>query len=204
MVVPPAPDQRAGLTNDAASTHPRALNFRVVLLGVLVLAVLASAGTLVWLLADRRGEAVEEQAQREQVMSQARQFVLRVNTYGPDLLEGEEMPEYREQVTEVITPKFSESFSQGVTAAEQTVAQAGLGRTAEVFGAGVASLDADSATALVAGSFVNSYPRTNAQGKVTDQRIDDEPVPLRLSLSLRKIDGEWLVDDFEPVTGEGG
>ena len=44
---------------------------------------------LVWLLADRRGEADEVQAEREDVMAQAEQFVLRVNTYGPDLLDGQ-------------------------------------------------------------------------------------------------------------------
>ena len=79
-------------------------------------------------------------------MSQARQFMLRINTYGPDLLaEDGTMPDYRAGVEEVITPKFQASFEQGVVAAEQTVSGAGLARTTEVFATGVSSLDADSA-----------------------------------------------------------
>ena len=65
-------------------------------------------------------------------MSQAQQFMLRLNTYGPDLLDDQgQMPKYRELVTDVITPKFETSFEKGVVAAEQTVAKAGLSRDGE-------------------------------------------------------------------------
>jgi GTP-binding protein len=62
----------------------------------------------------------------------------------------------REGVAELITPKFDSSFEQNVPAAEATVAQGGLARTAEVYGTGVSSIDDDSATALVTGVFTNS------------------------------------------------
>ena len=173
-----------------------AATFRVVLAGVLVLVLLASAGTLVWLLASRRGEADDLQAQREKVMAVSEQFMLRVNTYGPDLLDSHgQMPKYRELVEGVITPKFKTSFDQGVTAAEQTVAKVGVARTAKVFAVGVSAIDADSATALVAGQFVNSYPKG-------DSRVNDEPAPFRVEVTLVKTDGTWLVDNFTPVTGE--
>ena len=29
-----------------------------------------------------------------------------------------------------------------------------------------------------------------------------EPSPFRVSVKMVKIDGEWLVDDFTPLTGE--
>ena len=58
----------------------------------------------------------------------------------------------------MITDKFAADFEESVPAAESTVAQAGFSRRAEVFGAGVSVIDSDSATALVAGSFTNSYP----------------------------------------------
>jgi Mce-associated membrane protein len=58
--------------------RPRSATFRLVLLGVLVVALLASAGILVWLLADRRGESDDLQSEREAVMSQTEQFVLRL------------------------------------------------------------------------------------------------------------------------------
>ena len=169
--------------------------FRRVLLGVLVVALVASGGVLVWLLADRQGEADELQAEREQVMAQTEQFMLRMGTFGPDLLEGEQMPEYRERVTEVITPKFRTSFEESVATAEQLVAQAGVSREAEVFSTGVVTLDSDSATTLVAGTFTDTY-RTR-QGQEQEQ----QPVPFRIELDLVRTDGEWLVDDFTPVTG---
>lgn len=197
MAVPPAPD--AGVTSSStrdAQHGSRTATVRVVLLGVLVLALLAGVGTLAWLLATRRGEAADEQQQREAAMSQASQFMLRLNTYGPDLLDDQgQMPEYRSSVSEVITPKFETSFEQGVVAAEQTVAKAGLSREAKVFATGISTIDADSATALVAGSFTNAYP--DAKGAA----VPDESAPFRIVVSLVRSRGEWLVDDFTPVTG---
>ena len=206
MAVPPAPDERAGLTDD--STHDpedssgRATTFRLALAGVLVVVLLASLGASIWLAATRGFEAVgieggagELQSERDAVMSQSRQFMLRTGTYGPDQLENGQLPEYKELVEEVITPKFATSFEKSVTTAEQIVAQAGVSRTAEVFSTGVATIDADSAQALVAGTFTDSYP--DKQGELQPQ----EPVPFRIQVTLVKTDGEWLVDDFTPVTG---
>lgn len=189
------------MTSSSAPDSPTASGsrspvFRVALLGVLVVALLASCGALIWLLAGRTGTADDEQRSREAVMAQAQQFMLRVNTYGPDLLDSNgQMPKYRDLVTEIITPKFRTSFESGVTAAEQTVAKAGVSRTSQVFAVGVASIDADSATALVAGAFTNSYP----QGK--NKRVSDDPSPFRVEVTLVKTNGTWLVDNFTPVTG---
>lgn len=204
MAVPPAPDLAAGVTDDS-TTHEdtrRIATPRLALLGLLTVLLLASLGTSVWLVTTRGFEAVgidrgagEVQAEREAVMSQSRQFMLRMGTYGPDQLEGGQLREYRELVTEVITPKLATSFEESVTAAEQIVAQAGASREAEVFATGVATLDEDSATALVAGSFTDSYP--DRSGDLQPQ----QPVPFRMQLSLVKTDGTWLIDDFSPVTG---
>ena len=94
------------------------------------------------------------------MLAQTEQFVLRLNTYGPDQLDAQgHLPEYQKQVAAVITPKFAADFEKsGLPIAEQTVAQAGYGRTAKVFGVGVESIDADSATAIVAAGFTGSYP----------------------------------------------
>jgi Mce-associated membrane protein len=139
--------------------------------------------------------AGEVQTERDAVMSQSRQFMLRMGTYGPDQLQDGQLTEYRDLVTEVITPKFATSFEQSVTAAEQIVAKGGVAREAEVFATGVATLGDDRATALVAGAFTDSYP--NRKGKLQPQ----EPVPFRMELTLVRTDGRWLVDDFNPVTG---
>lgn len=180
-------------TESSTGEHSGSATFRVVVLGVLVVALLASCGTLIWLLAGRRGEADDLQRERESVMAQTDQFMLRMGTYGPDLLDDKgQMPEYRSRVEEVITPKFATSFEKQAGTAEQLVAQAGVSRTADVFATGVSTIDSDSATALVAGTFTDSYQKGGQQ----------EPIPFRISVSLVKTDGKWLVDDFTPVTGE--
>ena len=217
MAVPPAPDVRSGVKDDSrvsseldeqprerGSSSPR---FRLGLLVLLVALLLASTAAVAYLAATRAaevaagigGEEERLQSEREDVMSRAGQFMLRVNTYGPDLLsEDGTMPEYRELVEELISPKFAEDFEKGVPAAEQTVSEAGVARTAKVFSAAVSAIDADSATALVAGSFTNTYPKEPG----SEERIELEPSPFRVSVKMVKIDGKWLVDDFTPLTGE--
>ena len=225
MAVPPAPDGSVtgpGTSSSTATPAERtgrgsaSPGFRLGLLVLLVLVLVVSVAVTGYLVAtrtsgaaggtlDRVGglltgdDAVADE--REAVMSVAQQFMLRVNTYGPeDLTEDGTMPDYRERVGSLITPAFRADFDQQVGTAEQTVAQAQLGRSCEVFGVGVSAMDADSATALVAGAFTNSYP---GSGKRADQRIETEPAPFRVRVSLVKISGEWLVDDFAPVTGQG-
>ena len=132
-------------------------------------------------------------------MSQARQFMLRVNTYGPDLLADDgTMPDYRAwwrgdhlQVRRELRPERPGRRGDRRAGA--------YGRRAEVFGAGVSVIDSDSATALVAGSFTSSYPDPD-----DETRVDDVPLPFRVQIELVKVDGEWLVDSFVPVTGPEG
>jgi hypothetical protein len=166
--------------------------------------------TLVWipvLLAHRQvdvlgttvgnDDAAAVQADREAAMAATQQFVLRVNTYGPKLLDSNgQMPEYRSLVKQVITPKFAVSFDKSVSVAEQSVKTYGLDRTCAVFATGVEVIDTDSAQVLVAGSI--SQTVLNQKGKRVPA---GEPSPFRLRVSLDKIDGSWLVDDYQPVTG---
>lgn len=195
MVVPPA-SADAGLSTPPSVDPPRSQSFRLVLTAVLVAVVLAAVTTAVVLLVIRDADTGDTQASREDVMAQTEQFMLRMGSYGPDLLDDSgAMPDYRAKVKEVITPKFAASFDQEAGAAEQLVAQAGVARVPDVFATGVASLDADSARTLVAGSFTDTY---TVKGKTVPQ----EPIPFRIEVSLVKIDGEWLVDDFSPVTAQ--
>jgi hypothetical protein len=107
------------------------------------------------------------------------------------------MPAYRDQVREVITPKFAADFDKEVATAEQLVAQGGITRTTDVFATAVSSVDDDSARVLVAGAFTDSYD----QGEGTKARtVDQEPLPFRFTVDLVRIEGEWLVDDFSPVS----
>jgi Mce-associated membrane protein len=188
---------------DAPTTSPR---LRLALLAVLAVLLLAAVAAVAHLAATRpvpalgiEGKQAALQSQRESVMAQSEQFMLRINTYGPDKLAGDgTMPDYRKLVEEVITPKFAADFEKNAPLAEATVKQAGLARTAEVFSTGVSAIDSDSATALVAGSITQSYPKKPG----SDQRVQTEPAPFRVQVSLVKIKGTWLVDDFQPLTGD--
>ena len=178
----------------ARSLSPR---FRLAIAAALVLVLLGSGtalvGGLVWPLVSRAGDDGLA-PEREEVMARTEQFMLRMGTYGPDLLDQDgAMPQYRERVREVITPKFAASFDEEAGAAEQLVAQAGVARKADVFATAVSSLDADSARTLVAGAFEDSY----AQG---GERLEQAPIPFRIEVTLVRIEGEWLVDDFGPVS----
>lgn len=194
MVVPPAPARDAGVTNSLPDASSSSAGFRTALVGLLVLGMLIGAGVLIWMVAQRQGSG-EDQAQREELMSQTEQFMLRMGTYGPDLLDdNEQMPEYRSRMKEVITDKFSVSFDKEVTTAEQLVVQAGVARKAAVFATGVSTMDEDSATTLVAGTFTDSYIRDG-------ETIPRDPIPFRLEVSLVLTGGKWLIDDFTPVSG---
>jgi hypothetical protein len=187
---------------DARATSP---NARLALLAVLAVLLLASVAAVAYLGATRPvpalgigGQQEALQTQRESVMNQAEQFMLRINSYGPDKLADDgTMPDYRKLVEEVITPKFAADFEKNAPLAEATAKQAGLARTAQVFSTGVSAIDSDSATALVAGSITQSYPKKPG----SDQRVETEPAPFRVQVSLVKIKGTWLVDDFQPLTG---
>ncbi len=129
-------------------------------------------------------------------MAQAEQFMLRINTYGPDLLADDgTMPDYRKLVEEVITPKFAADFEKNVPLAEATVKQAGLARTAQVFSTGVSAIDSDSATALVAGSITQSYPKSPG----SDRAGQTEPAPFRVQVSLVKIKGTLAGRRLQPA-----
>ncbi|GAA5135024.1 hypothetical protein GCM10023339_72440 [Alloalcanivorax gelatiniphagus] len=176
------------------------------LAGVLALVVVACVALLLWMSLGRASAdgGLELTDEREQAMSLTDQFVKRLGTYSPDMLDDSgQMPDYREQVREVITPKFAADFDKEVATAEQLVAQGGITRTADVFATAVSSIDDDSARVLVAGAFTDSYQ----QGSGAEARtVDQEPLPFRFTVDLVVIEGEWLVDDFTPVSApdEGG
>jgi Mce-associated membrane protein len=205
MAVAPALDRQPEVTSDMSTTaaapdprptSPRSALFRLVLMAVLAVALVASLAWVAVLRSHRTGSAADVQAEREAVMSTTQQFVMRVNTYGPSLLNSQgQMPTYRARVKAVITPKFAASFDQTVPVAEESVKTYGINRTCAVYSTGVEVVDSDSAQVLVAGSI--SQTAKNRKGK---QVPTGEPAPFRLRVTLDRIDGTWLVDDYEPVT----
>lgn len=206
MAISPAVAHQPTVSGAAPAEEPPVgphRELRLVVLGVLVVALLASAGCLLWLLAERQGVAEKAQRERDAVLRQTERFVLRLNTYGPDQLDDQgHLTEYRQRVDEVITAKFAADFDKsGLPFAEQTVAQAGYGRTAEIYGSGVESIDADSAVALVAAGFRGSYPDPQHR-KDPSKRVETGPDVLRWQVDLVRTDDGWLVDDYRPVSEE--
>lgn len=214
MVVPPADDGSLG-GRQAPATPSRAYTLAplvviVVCLGVLTYLFVAdtdsdrSTWTRIGSFVTGEGRSPDDPTvlisrERDAVARQATQFVLRSNTYGPaDLDEQNQLSGYAERVRAVITSKQQATFEENLPFAVQTVAQAGYGRTCDVVAAGVESLGTDEAVALVAGEFVGSYPDPQDAKK----RIEDIPRQFRVKVNLRKVEGTWLVDSFEPVTGD--
>ena len=176
-----APAEAVPATDDPG----RPQRWRQVLAAVLALVVLVCVALLVWLSAGGRGSDGGG-----------------LGTYSPDMLDDSgQMPAYRDQVREVITPKFAADFDKEVATAEQLVAQGGITRTADVFATAVSSIDDDSARVLVAGAFTDSYEQAEGKaGSGKSRTVDQEPLPFRFTVDLVLIAGEWLVDDFAPVS----
>lgn len=194
-------EQSEGSSSPDASGGSRRTRLRRLLAGVLAAVVVTCVVLLVWMAAGGRSSAsggLDLPREREQAMSLTDQFVKRLGTYSPDMLDDSgQMPAYREQVREVITPKFAADFDKEVATAEQLVAQGGITRSAEVFATAVSSVDDDSARVLVAGAFTDSYTQGTGDKART---VDQEPLPFRFTVDLVRIEGEWLVDDFTPVS----
>ena len=166
MVVSPAPDQAAEVTSNNPHATPRSATFRLVLLVVLVLALLVAAGALVWRLA-QQGDADDVQAEREPRCPRPSSSCSALGTFGPDLLDDQGgMPEYRERVKEVITPKFAPSFDKQAARRRAAGRPGRPGpRAPRSSPPASPSLDSDSAQALVAGSITDSYPASGRRGR---------------------------------------
>ena len=162
---------------------PRSARFRLVLLLVLVVLLLGSAGAVVWLLAGRGGEADDLQRQRDAVMSQARQFVLRSQTYGPDDLDDAgKLTDHLASVEEVTTDKFDAAYEESLPYVEQAVSEQGAGQSTKVLGIGVQYLDGDSARALVAGESTFTANGEDGQPQVAQAQTFRQVVEDRKSV----------------------
>ena len=215
MAVPPAPGGSLADTTDSATpSSPRSTRSRSALLVALVAVIVGCLISLLVLLLISKDDGADEpagaggapQAQREELMAQTQQFVIRVNGYGPAYLdEQNKMPDYVDSVVELMTAKFAASFEESVLIPESQVAQSGYGRSAQVYAVGVASMDEDSATVLVGFVRTDSYPKP----RDPDKRLKLPGNPERWAVQLVRTEGEWLVDNYAviseiPDTGQGG
>lgn len=149
-----------------------------------VLAVLVVAGAVAAFVSFSKLAAAEEQLDaRADVARVAERFTVQVNNYGADSVE-----DYQSAVGEMLSTKFQGEFEKAMKDIVASVTEAEMNSEGTVLASGVATMDDDSARVLVV---------ADADVKTV---FDTRQRHFRWEVALVKVDGEWLVDDFTPVT----
>jgi hypothetical protein len=156
-----------------------------------ILCVLALAGTL-WLglwLNHRSDEISQADQDRADVVAAAQRFTETWNTFKPN-----QVSQYINQVSPLLTTKFRTQFNGASQDVIQGIQQQQLSSKGKVLTdgediplVGIASIDPDSAEVLVV---------SDAQRVAGGQAVLRH---WRWQISLEKVDGKWLVDEFKEV-----
>ena len=145
---------------------------------VLVLAVVAA----VWFGLKTKSDQ-DAQKDRAAASNVASQFALRM-----DKVDGTAFDAYVKGVNQLLTTKAKTKNSKSFEAIKKSYETAKVKGSGKVLLTGVGDSDGDSATVLV----VHDASVTTTQGDIEHH--------YRWSVSLVKVNGSWLVDDFNPVT----
>jgi Mce-associated membrane protein len=129
------------------------------------------------------GQAIPSDSERHAAVAVAEQFCLRMDAVDASDLEG-----YKKRVSELLTTKQKAKFTSEFAQFQNLGMDKDLKGTGTVLSSGVADLDQDSATVLVAHD-----SSVKASTGTTERHY-------RWTVSLRKVHGDWLVDDFTPVS----
>jgi Mce-associated membrane protein len=163
----------------------------VVALVVLVLGVAAS-GIIAYRSAhltdspfsfSNNGSVIPSSSERANVLAVAQEFAVRM-----DAVNGKDPATYVKRVSELLTTKQKTKFTGEFAQFQKVGVAADIRGTGTVLSSGVAEMDADSATVLVA----HDASVVSAAG--TTQRH------YRWTVVLRKVGSKWLVDDFTQVS----
>lgn len=119
---------------------------------------------------------------RARATATAEQFALRM-----DDVDGTKFDAYVKRIEQLLTTKAKAKNQEVFTTMGKTYAAAKIQGTGKILLTGVADLDSDSATVLVA---------HDATVKTTQGTLVHH---YRWNVELVKVDGSWLVDDFNPV-----
>lgn len=169
----------------------RAGLLRLIVAGVLAVALVASIAWLTVGLAGRADTEDSRQGSRDAVMLRAREYVTEAWNYGKaDLDDDKKLTGYSERVKPLITTSFGTEFDKTLPVLEQLVDQQGFARTTTVDHLGVERLDNDSATVIV-----------NGQITETQQSKQLQPTPYFWRLDLDQVDGTWRVSDLSGFEG---
>lgn len=148
---------------------------------VLVLLLVAAVAAGIWGFA-RLSSAEKEIDARADVVRVAEQFTVAVNNYDSDSVD-----DYESTVSELLSTKFRGEFDKAMEDIVTSVQEAEMESQGEVLASGVATIDDDSARVLVV---------SDAAVKTV---FDERERHFRWEISLVKVEGKWLVDDFTPV-----
>jgi hypothetical protein len=148
---------------------------------VLALLLVAAVAAAIWGRA-RLSAAEEELEGRADVVRVSESFMVQFNTYDPASVDS-----YAESVNSLLSTSAKTAFGKEIEDITTLIRETDLQSDGKVHASGVASIDDDSARVLV----VADAEASSSAGPV--QRH------FRWEISLVKVDGEWLVDDFEPV-----
>ncbi len=148
---------------------------------VLVLLLVAGVAAGIWGFTRLRSAETELDA-RADVVRVAEQFTVAVNNYDSGSVDG-----YKSSVTRLLSTKFRGEFEKAMEDIVAQVQQAKMQSEGKVLASGVATIDDDSARVLVV---------SDASVKTV---YDERERHFRWEISLVKVDGKWLVDDFTPV-----
>jgi Mce-associated membrane protein len=166
---------------DPATTSKLSPTVRTGIAAVLTLLIVLSGAAIAFLL-EQRSDVEQSLDARHDVVRVAEQFTVRVNNYDSASVE-----DYKASVSEMLSTKFSDEFDKAMEDIVKSVQEAEMDSEGKVLASGVASLDQDSAQVLVV---------ADADVKTV---FDTRQRHFRWEISLVKVDGTWLVDDFTPV-----
>jgi len=152
-----------------------------VLSAVLAVVLVVAAGAAVWLWLKTQ-TVDDEQKERAAASNVATQLALRVDTF-----DGTDIDEYSKSIQALLTTKYKAEFEEQFEPFKQLFTQAKATGTGKIIMSGVGSADSDSATVLV------------VHDAMVKSQLGDQQRHLRWTVDLVKVDGRWLVDDFNPV-----
>ncbi|HET7357082.1 MAG TPA: hypothetical protein VFJ09_10455 [Nocardioidaceae bacterium] len=170
-------------TGTGTVTQPR-LGRRLRIVMALVLVLLIAVGAVVLALSYPRVQAYQTEAHnRADVVRVAERFTTEVNNYDVSSISG-----YQKRISPLLTTKFRADFKHAMGDIVTSVQKAKMTSHGQVLTSAVSGIDQDSATVLVV-----------ADAKVKTV-FDTRARHFRWKVSLVKVNGRWLVDDFQPIS----
>jgi len=170
-------------TEDAA---PKRRRGRLIAATVLAVLIVVSAGVTAWLyFATYRPDQATDEAAVARAVDAAKEGTVAALSYSPDDLD-KDLGTAKSHLTGQFLQYYSDFTDQVVRPA---VAQKKVSTTANVVQAAISEMHPDNATVLV---FVN-------QTTTSADRADPSLATSSVVVKMNKIDGKWLISEFNPV-----